>query len=205
MLWLNSVILLFVPYYYDNRIHNMGNTGSLGNIHAAVSPFITKLIDDKAYNSVNIRKQIYDDLEGDIVDLCCGTGFSTKPGTLGIDTSLEMLRFAKIYNPGSNYLFGNAETFGKDKEYDIVSCMFAFHEMPNTAHRKIIKNAMRIARKNVVIVDISTEYKPSGMMLLGEPYILNYLDTIDDILKDFNKTTLIKNHVDIWKLDIVSF
>ena len=202
MLLINSLILLYVPYYYDKRIHNMGNTGIFGNIHAAMSPLIAKIIDNNAYNYVNVRSQINNDLKGNVIDLCCGTGFSTKPGTIGIDTSLEMLRFARFYNPGSNYLFGNAETFGKDKDYDIVTCMFAFHEMPNKAHRKIIENAMRIGREKVLIVDISTNYKPSKMMLLGEPYILNYLDTIDDILVDFNKTTLIKNHVDIWELNL---
>ena len=180
----------------------MGNTGVFGNIHAAMSPLITKIIDNNAYNYVNVRSQINSDLKGNVIDLCCGTGFSTKPGTIGIDMSLEMLRFARFYNPGSNYLFGNAETFGKDKDYDIVTCMFAFHEMPNKAHRKIIENAIRIGREKVLIVDISTNYKPSKMMLLGEPYILNYLDTIDDILVDFNKTTLIKNHVDIWELNL---
>lgn len=202
MLLINCFILMLVPYYYDKRIHNMGNTGFLGNIHAVVSPLITKIIDNNAYNSVNIRNQVYNDLEGDVIDLCCGTGFSTKPGSLGIDTSIEMLRFARFYNPGSNYLYGNSETFGKDKQYDIATCMFAFHEMPNKGHEKIIENAIRIAKKKVLIVDISTKYKPSKMMLLGEPYILNYLDTIDKLLVDFNKTTLIKNHVDIWELNL---
>ena len=83
--------------------------------------------------------------------------------------------------------------------YDYVTCMFAFHEMPNKAHIKIIDNAIRIAKKKVVIVDISTSYTPSKLMLAGEPYILNYLDTIDSILSDFNKTTLISGHVDQWE------
>ena len=63
-----------------------------------------------------MRKEIYDTLEGDVLDICCGTGFSTKPGNVGVDTSLEMLKFTNIFNPGCNYLFGNAEKYGDDNE-----------------------------------------------------------------------------------------
>ena len=60
----------------------------------------------------------------------------------------------------------------------------------------------KIAKDKVIIADISTKYIPSKMMLLGEPYILNYLKTIDSILGDFNKTTLIEGHVDYWEYNI---
>ena len=193
------ILTMTTPYYYNNCIHNMGNTGPMGVLHAALAPTFTKIIDKKAYNGRNIREEVYNGIETkSILDLCCGVGFSTKPGTTGIDTSEEMLKFANFYNPGRQYLFGNAEDFGEDNQFDVVTCMFAFHEMPNSGHRKIIDNAIRISRKQVIIVDISTNYKPSKLMLAGEPYILNYLDTIDKILCDFNKTTLINNHVDSW-------
>ena len=193
-----------VPYWYNSEIHNMGNIGVLGNIHAASSPIITKFIDYKAYNGRDIRKEIYDTFEGNVLDLCCGTGFSTKPGHTGVDTSLEMLRFTNVFNPGSKYLFGNAEKYGQYKEFDTVSCMFAFHEMPADGHLKVISNALRVAKKEIVIVDISTDYKPSNLMLSGEPYINDYLKNVDSIMYNygFTKKTLIKNHVDIWKLEL---
>ena len=75
-----------VPYWYNSEIHNMGNIGVLGNIHAASSPIITKFIDYRAYNGRDIRKEIYDTFEGNVLDLCCGTGFSTKPGHTGVET-----------------------------------------------------------------------------------------------------------------------
>ena len=204
----NALILVLgfskPPYWYNSQIHNMGNRGILGNIHAISSPVITKLIDHKAYSGRNIRKEIYDTFEGNVVDLCCGTGFSTKPGNVGVDTSLEMLRFTNLFNPGSNYTFGNAERFGKDKEFDIVSCMFAFHEMPTKGHLKIIRNSIRIANKEIVIVDISTNYKPSDLMLTGEPYINDYLKNVDETMYNhgFKKYIFLENHVDIWKLKI---
>ena len=195
-------LTMTTPYYYNNCIHNMGNVGPMGVIHAALAPAFTKIIDNKAYNGRNIRKEVYDSIEyKSIIDLCCGVGYSTKPGMIGIDTSTEMLKFANFYNPGRQYLFGNAEDFGEDNQFDVVTCMFAFHEMPNNGHRKIIDNALRISKKRVIIVDISTNYKPSKLMLAGEPYILNYLETIDSLLNNFNKTILLENHVDCWTFD----
>lgn len=188
------------PYWYNPVIHNLGNTGFLGNIHAISSPCITKFIDKKAYSGINIREKIYEDTSGTICDLCCGTGFSTKPGNTGIDTSKEMLRYANFFNPGSNYVFGNSETYGEDREFDIVTCMFAFHEIPEEGHKKILNNALRISKNKVIIVDISTDYKPSKLMLAGEPYILDYIQNIDELMKkySFEKVNLIKEHVDIW-------
>ena len=201
-----SVILglsVVTPYYYNSCIHNMGNIGPMGAVHAALAPAFTKLIDQKAYNGVNVREEIYNDLNHEsILDMCCGTGFSTKPGTVGLDTSKEMIQFAKMYNPGRKYILANAEDYGEDNSYDVVTCMFAFHEMPNYAHVTIVENAKRIAREKVVIVDISTSYKPSPMMLSGEPYILNYLVTIDSILEEFDKKIIVPNHVDMWELNL---
>ena len=191
------------PYWYNPVIHNLGNTGFLGNIHAMSTPCITKFIDKKAYSGIDIRKKVYEDTSGTICDLCCGTGFSTKPGNTGVDTSKEMLRFANFYNPGSRYLFGNAETYGEDLEFDIVTCMFAFHEIPEEGHRKILNNALRISKRSVIIVDISTDYKPSKLMLAGEPYTLDYIQNIDNLMESysFEKINLIKGHVDIWTYD----
>ena len=45
-------------YYYDSRIHNFGNIGLGGRIHALLAPHATKMIDDKCYNSINIRHKI---------------------------------------------------------------------------------------------------------------------------------------------------
>tara|TARA_B100000085_G_C18500729_1_gene495354 strand:- start:445 stop:990 length:546 start_codon:yes stop_codon:yes gene_type:complete len=181
----------------------MGNVGFLGNIHAASSPLFTRFIDYKAYKGVDIRKEIYKDIDGTILDMCCGTGFSTKPGSTAIDTSKEMLRFANFYNPGSSYMFGNAETFGEDNAYDTVTCMFAFHEIPQAGRKKILRNAMRIAKKNIIIADISTNYSPSKIMLSGEPYIKDYLSNVDDTMKlyGFDKY-MINDRVCVWNLKL---
>ena len=201
---ISFVLCLQKPYWYNPDIHTLGNIGMLGTVHAAITPLATRLIDIKAYSGRDIRKEIYNTLEGDVLDICCGTGFSTKPGNTGIDTSPEMLKFSNIFNPGSNYLFGNAENYGLDKQFDVISCMFAFHEIPTHGHEKILKNCIRVAKKEIIIVDISTNYKPSNMMLSGEPYINDYLNNIDETMYNygFKKYVLIKDHVDVWKYKI---
>jgi len=196
-------------YYYDRRIHNFGNIGLGGHIHSLLAPYATKLIDDKCYNSVNIRQSILSNYNQNfynkherlpkLIDLCCGTGSSTATNQLGIDSSEEMLRQArKISN--RQFIKGNAENYGQPQEFDTATLMFAFHEMPNYAHHKIIKNAKKITKHDILIVDISPNYSPSKLMLSGEPYLLNYKATIQELLEKHQFTYLeyIPNHVGLW-------
>jgi ubiquinone/menaquinone biosynthesis C-methylase UbiE len=199
-------------YYYDRRIHNFGNIGLGGKIHSLLAPYATKLIDDKCYNSVNIRQAILSNYNQDfynkyervpkLIDLCCGTGSSTATNQLGIDTSLPMLSAAKAKAKATTTQFikGNAENYGQPQEFDTATLMFAFHEMPNYAHHKIIKNAKKITKHDILIVDISPNYSPSKLMLMGEPYLLNYKATIQNLLQKHQFTYLeyIPNHVGLW-------
>tara|TARA_B100001093_G_scaffold470092_1_gene491319 strand:- start:2792 stop:3427 length:636 start_codon:yes stop_codon:yes gene_type:complete len=198
---------LNTPYYFDKNIHNFGNIGFGGFIHSNLAPLATKYIDNIRYNGINIRKEImtkYKDKS--ILDLCCGTGMSTMPYSTGIDTSKEMINVARNYNKHkhSKFYIANAENYTpeSDKSFDIVSCMFALHEMPRSAQIKVIQNAINIANKEVVIVDISPDYTPSNLMLSGEPYLPEYLKNIEFILKDFEYNNYINNHVSVWKVKV---
>jgi ubiquinone/menaquinone biosynthesis C-methylase UbiE len=198
-----SVFSLSVPYYYNPDIHNFGNIGIGGKIHAELGPLFIKIIDNTAYDGRDIRSEIMEPYKNKkVIDLCCGTGLSTLDNNLGIDTSNEMLNVARRYNKNSQFKYGNAETFGNYKEFDIATCFFSFHEMPNYAHLNIINNCKRIAKEEIIIVDISTKYTPSNIMLSGEPYLLNYLESIDNILSEFNKSIYIENHIDFWRLKL---
>lgn len=198
-----SVFSLSVPYYYNPDIHNFGNIGIGGKIHAELGPLFIKIIDNTAYDGRDIRSEIMEPYKNKkVIDLCCGTGLSTLDNNLGIDTSKEMLNVARRYNKNSQFKYGNAETFGNYKEFDIATCFFSFHEMPNYAHLNIINNCKRIAKEEIIIVDISTKYTPSNIMLSGEPYLLNYLESIDNILSEFNKSIYIENHIDFWRLKL---
>jgi len=198
---------LHIPYYYDRRIHNLGNIGFQGMIHAESAYMTTKIIDRLCYDGVNIRKEIMKDYKNNsVLDLCCGIGISTMENSVGIDTSIEMLNVATKLDEkeklNKQFYFGNAENYNPEIPVDIVTCMFGFHEMPLSAHCKIIENAMKIAKKEIIIVDIATNYKPKEIMLSGEPYLLNYLKDIDNTLFCFDKQNYIDNHVDIWRYEI---
>ena len=215
-------------YYYpfNPNIHNFGNIGFRGAIHSELAPLFTKIIDNNAYNGRDIRREIIDKLENKnynqnyntnsnnvpcnepknkILDLCCGVGISTAQ--YGIDTSPQMINKAKREYPNKKFLVQNAENFWKSNHLDfftninIVTCMFAFHEMPEYAHEKIINNSLRLASKEVVIVDISPEYKSSKLMRSGEPYLLDYQKSIEKTMVNylFERSEYIPKHVTIWK------
>lgn len=226
-LLLNPTYAIKIPtkYYYDSRIHNFGNVGLGGQIHSLLAPFATTMIDNKCYNSVNIRQVILSKYNQDfyknheklpkVIDLCCGTGTSTATNQLGIDTSEQMISKAILNQAKKNqlslkphthththtqFLIGNAENYGNPQEFDSATIMFAFHEMPNYAHHKIIKNAKKITKHETIIVDINPNYSPSKLMLSGEPYLLNYKNTIHELLTyhQFSYIEYIPNHVGLW-------
>lgn len=123
-----------VPYWDDPRIHSLGNNNW---ISAVAAPFVTKLIDVAAYDGVDLRKQILMDSgitrKDSVVDLCCGIGTSTAAWGTGVDTSKSFLKMGKvknILNPSMKFVEGNAETYGETNSVDVVTCMFATHEMP---------------------------------------------------------------------------
>jgi ubiquinone/menaquinone biosynthesis C-methylase UbiE len=97
-------------YWFDERIHTLGNTGFWGAVHAACAPISTKIIDSVAYKGLDIRAKVAEELrkvvnkkQPRIVDLCCGVGISTRAlrdafhdaqEVIGIDTSPEMVSMA---------------------------------------------------------------------------------------------------------------
>jgi SAM-dependent methyltransferase len=233
----NLIHAIKIPtkYYYNSRIHNFGNVGLGGQIHSLLAPYATTMIDNRCYNSVNIRQLILSKYNQEfyknheklpkIIDLCCGTGTSTATNQLGIDTSEPMISKAKLseaklseaklskaklsqvkinnqqsIKTHTKFIIGNAENYGQEDEFDTATIMFAFHEMPNYAHHKIIKNAKKITKHDIIIVDINPSYSPSKLMLSGEPYLLNYKATIQELLTQhqFKYLEYIPNHVGLW-------
>lgn len=201
-------------YPYNPNIHSLGNTGFTGAVHAEFAPIFTKLIDIRAYNGRNIRQEIINKLEdrdstgkprNKILDLCCGVGISTAQ--YGIDTSPQMIKKARRKFPNKKFIVEDAEHIWQSNnlnffiDIDIVTCMFAFHEMPEYAHKKIIDNSLRLASKEVIIVDLNPEYKSSKLMLDGEPYLLDYQETIEKTMENysFKRSDYIPKHVTIWK------
>ena len=205
-----NIFSLNVPYYYNPKMHSFGNIGLGGKFHAFTAPYATKAIDILRYDGINIREEItqpYVNKNKTILDLCCGVGISTPKSAIGVDTSHEMLNVARSIDNNKNkkFYFANAEIVRPKQSIDIVTCMFAFHEMPPQAQIKVINNAIRIANEEFIIVDISPNYKnknPPKIMLAGEPYLIDYLNNIEKMLEDFEETVYVANHVHVWKYKI---
>lgn len=200
-------------YWNHPHIHNFGNVGLGGRAHAIFAKTFTRFIDHKAYYGVDIRKELLNTIpdESKICDLGCGIGLSTKStnqahNIVGVDTSREMIQMARCEDRTGKYYCANAETFGSDNEFDITMLSFVFHEVPREGRFHILRNAFRISRTNIFIMDISPTYNPSKLMLSGEPYILEYQKNIErDIVINsiiFNrvpmKFTILDTHVTLW-------
>ena len=205
-----------VSYPYDPRIHNFGNTGIGGKFHAFLARKITKLIDDSAYGGVNVREKIVQALTDDIYtisDWCCGVGMSTDALTkhfknadiTAVDTSNEMLKVARKSSlKGTKFIMENAEDVTLSKPADLITIMFAFHEIPQHGRLNILKNAKRNLSDNgrLLIVDIDMDYTPSPLMLSGEPYILEYIENVQNdvrsIFPNVEENIVVPGHVRTW-------
>lgn len=204
----------------DPRIHNFGNTGWRGWLHALAVPFSTFLIDKLAYGGVDARKQIHEsELSAagqTVVDLCSGVGFScARAGKVtAVDTSPNMLAVSRLRRPDVHErVVANAEAFGEAGSFDVATLMFATHEMPGYARRRCIRNALRLARDKVLVADIWPGFRPNDMMLSGEPYVLDYLANMEsDVEASFDpmqwtltREDVVEQHVRMWKFERLSW
>lgn len=111
----------------------------------------------------------------------------------------------------SNVTFyvGNAQvTPFPDSSFDLVTIMYAFHEIPQAGRDTIIREARRLLKEGgiLAVVDISTAYTPNKSMLSGEPYVLEYQKNINGQManmtgfKDFCNEIIVPNQVELWQL-----
>ena len=193
------------PYPYNPRIHTIGNHGFMGKVHAEIAPLFIEFTERAIYDD-HIRQRVIEELgeNKSILDIGCGVGISTSnvKGSLGIDTSMPMIEKARDLFPSKSFALGNGEHWKCDKEFDVVTSMFSFHEIPQQSRKNMIVKCLKYARETVVIVDISPNYKPNQHMLAGEPYLPDYLENICEDLADFEETVMVNNHVHSWTFHI---
>lgn len=183
-----SSLVMGVAYWKDPRIHQLGNYGPKGRIHASLANAATRAINLLSYDGKDIRKEVIqtevEGAEGGCVDLGCGVGFSTQRGGIGVDESPAMLWQAENNFPSTTFERGNAETWGEEDMCGVCSLFFVLHEAPFSGRQRILENAVRIAGKRVVVLDIAPEKTPSKWMLEGEPYLTEYLVRIQDQIQE---------------------
>lgn len=104
--------------------------------------------------------------ESSVLDIACGTGqlcFALREhkrcNVIGLDLSLRMLKFARRHNPYQNITFihgdaTNLETFS-DCSFDYATMLMFMHELLRTQQLCVLKEALRVADK-VIIIDAVT-------------------------------------------------
>lgn len=207
---------------FHPRIHNIGNIGWGGKIHASAARFATRLIDKKAYDGINMREMLAQKMsqtfvdDSNILEIGCGAGTLTEhlskhfKNLVALDTSLEMIEEARIHLPHVDFRCdngANAHIF----DVDVVIASMLVHELPKNAHLDLMDAMQRsILKKNgeIWIVDIHPVYKPSFMMKMGEPFVLSYLKEFETTVEDFcsendmdcERADIISEHVRLWVL-----
>lgn len=105
---------------------------------------------------------------------------------------------------------GNAERISllPPGAFDIITIMYAFHEIPMSARYRILREARRLLKEGgtLAIVDIHQDLIPLPSMLMGEPYILEYLQNFHKQMTrlqgfcNFKHHIVIEGHVSLWTL-----
>ena len=206
---------------FHENIHNFGNVGLGGRVHAVFARIATNMIDFTAYKGRTMRKEIAAEAArvvpstAKILEVGCGVGTLTNEleqvfsNVTAIDTSQEMLDAAQCTRQHAKLVCLNgvdaADALGRD--HDLVIVSMVMHEMPSVAYPEFVSALLEAAPHGQVwIVDIHEDYKPSLMMQSGEPYVLDYLSNITKSLKQIAHDaqrpleirSVIEGHVRLW-------
>ena len=109
----------------------------------------------------------------------------------------------------TRFLKGNSESTDlPEKFFDLVTIMYAFHEVPENGRHKILEEARRLLKPGgtLAVVDITADYSPSKSMLSGEPYVKEYQKNIHNQIDKFRGflrpryETVVPGHVGMWLL-----
>jgi ubiquinone/menaquinone biosynthesis C-methylase UbiE len=97
-----------------------------------------------------------------VLDIACGTGqlcFALRGQknchVVGLDLSLRMLEFAQKSNPYPDISFihedANDLSSFKDNSFNYATMLMIMHEVPRLQQVCILKEALRVARKGIII------------------------------------------------------
>lgn len=203
---------------FDRRIHNFGNVGVTGQIHALIAPTATKIIDVAAYDGRDVRADIAQRLarehalDARVVDMGCGTGSiacalanAGFQNVTGLDTSRAMLRVARARC--SRVWWAEKNIVRWNSDVDLATIGFVLHELPPSAISRVLNTLLQYAR-HVVIIDICPTYTPSMAMLSGEPYVVTYQHQIDLLIDRWTeryqanvvRSPIVPGHVVQWEI-----
>jgi ubiquinone/menaquinone biosynthesis C-methylase UbiE len=108
-----------------------------------------------------------------VLDIGCGTGllcFALKQQkncrVVGLDLSLRMLEFARKSKPaqGVTFVHGDATDLSAyaDRSFDCATLLMLIHELPKSQQILVLKEALRVAGRVIIIDAVSPLPKNSG-------------------------------------------
>ena len=207
---------------FHPSIHSLGNVGYFGQVHASGAWTVTRAIDKLAYQGRNMRHELAQkiafahDPGTRLIEIGCGTGTLTYELELmntfdivGVDTSNEMLNVARNIVKSPLYCMNGVDIGNLPcKLFKVAVICMVMHELPKTAHEEVIDAALDAVTEDgeVWIVDIDPDYKPSTTMLMGEPYVTDYIKIFDTTVNakvdgkgmQLHSYALVKGHVRVW-------
>lgn len=163
-------------------------------VHAKVWGDIVRDGDAKLRQSYHDILRQHSPHPQDVLDLGCSVGMSTfalqevypNAKITGLDLSPYFLAVAQ-YNSQNpiNWVHGMAESTGlPSQSFDLVSSFLMFHELPQEASIKIIKEARRLLRPGgyLAIMDMNPKSEIYAKM---PPYILTLLKSTEPYLDEY--------------------
>lgn len=200
-------------------------------MHALGARFATRVIDHVAYNGTNMRHDLASEMTDifsnsknkcDLLEVGCGVGTLTSElvktkvfdNIFAVDTSPEMLHIAQTYVSGPEYKLMNGADVGQTYDVDVAIACMVMHELPRSAHAKLIKAMVQSVQKRrgeAWFIDIDPDYTPSETFLTGEPYATKYLKSIQDTFEEvcsemhdvqYDTFQVIPSHVRGWVLRV---
>ena len=194
-------------------------------MHAWTAWAFTAAIDQFAYKNVNMRHEIAKRVQARerrrrrrqehlrVVDIGCGAGTLTyelaRTGSIdvvGVDTSHEMISVARTIVRHPHVRFEVCNGIDVVGDYDVAIVCMVMHELPPLANAQLLCHLRRSCAQ-VWVVDIAPTYVPSETMLSGEPYLLEYLHTIETIVRMQGREAcvstddVVPGHVRLWKIE----
>lgn len=108
-----------------------------------------------------------------VLDIGCGTGqfcfelkAKKKCRVTGLDLSLRMLDFARNSNPYDDITFIHKDATDlagfENLSYDYSTLLFLIHELPRSQQLRVIGEALRVAKKTLIIDSVVPLPKNAG-------------------------------------------
>lgn len=108
-----------------------------------------------------------------VLDIACGTGqlcFALRDQkhchVVGLDLSLRMLEFARNANPFQDVTFVHEDATDlrafENHSFDYATMLVLVHELPRPQQVRVLKEALRVARKVIIVDSVAPLPKNAG-------------------------------------------